>query len=86
MSNLRDTIERIIQRLTEGPLEGSLADMATEQIMYPTNEVMMLMAHKQLGFAPKCYCGWSAPISLNDTESDRQQWAEHVAYTLVWGR
>lgn len=45
--------------------------------------VWILMDHYQMGFAPKCRCGWKSSFSLNDTNSDRQQWAWHIADTFL---
>ena len=45
--------------------------------------VWILTEHYQMGFAPKCRCGWKSSFSLNDTNSDRQQWAWHIADTFL---
>ena len=45
--------------------------------------VWILMDHYQMGFAPKCRCGWKSSFSLNDTNSDRRQWAWHIADTFL---
>ena len=46
---------------------------------YPAELVDALVAHRQLGSSPGCACGWRAPVWMNDTNSDRIQWAEHMA-------
>ena len=45
--------------------------------------VQILREHCQMGMAPKCRCGWKSPISMNDTNSDRGQWAWHIADTFL---
>lgn len=54
-----------------------------ESDINPDLLLWILMEHYQMGSAPKCRCGWSSPISLNDTNSDRRQWAEHIVDTFL---
>lgn len=44
--------------------------------------VSQIMEHRQMGSAPKCVCGWAAPLSLNDTKRDRRQWVWHLVEAL----
>ena len=58
--------------------------MKAEYVVFnPPLLVTLLTDHRQMGFAPACRCGWKASISLNDTNSDRSQWAWHVADTFL---
>ena len=60
-----------------------MTEIEIEADFNPELLVWILMDHYRIGFAPKCRCGWGSSFSLNDTNSDRQQWAWHIADTFL---